>query len=123
MKDEMDLTGQWRFFEEFEAGFDMGYALLKQEGHSISGSLVYTEYIYEESSFLIEIEVAGEIQEDQLMLKGVAYTVLDSPFEIEYCLDDRIADLFDPERIEGHSVDDQNLEGRFILKRIETVYA
>nr|WP_321407910.1 hypothetical protein [uncultured Carboxylicivirga sp.] len=115
----MDLTGQWRFFEQFEAGFDMGYALLKQVGSVITGNLVYTEYIYEEEPFLIDIEVVGEIEDDRLLLKGVSYLVLESSFEFEYCLDDRIAELDDPDRIEGHSVDDQNLEGRFVLRRLE----
>lgn len=115
----MNLTGKWQFFEQFDAGFDMGYALLKQVGDRISGTLTYTEYIYEESSFLINIEVEGELQEDRLMLQGKSYEVLDSPYAIQYCLDDRIAEITDPDRIEGHSVDDQDLEGRFVLRRLE----
>jgi len=114
----MDLSGQWSFFEQFDAGFDMGYALLKQEGNTITGSLVYTEYIYEDGQFMIDIEVAGELDNDRLLLKGVSYTVLESPYEIEYCLDDRIAEINNPHRIEGHSVDDQDLEGRFVLRRL-----
>ncbi len=114
----MNLTGHWRFFEQFEAGFDMGYALLKQDGINVSGSLVYNEYIYEETSFLIRVEVEGEFEEGQLLLRGIGYTILESTEEIEYCLDDRIAEINDPDRIEGHSVDDQNQEGRFVLKRI-----
>ncbi|MBS2097277.1 hypothetical protein [Carboxylicivirga linearis] len=114
----MDLTGQWSFFEQFEAGFDMGYALLKQDGNKITGSLIYTEYIYDDGQFMIDIEVAGELDNNQLLLKGVCYTVLESPYEIEYCLDDRIAEISDPYRIEGHSVDDQDLEGRFVLRRL-----
>ncbi len=115
----MDLTGRWHFFEQFEAGFDMGYALLKQIDGRISGTLTYREYIYEESSFLISIEVEGEIQDDRLMLQGKSYEVLESPYPIDYCLDDRIAEITDPDRIEGHSVDDQDLEGRFILRRLD----
>ena len=115
----MDLTGQWRFFEEFEAGFDIGYALLKQVGDVITGTLIYTEYIYEEDSFLIMIEVTGEVRDNHLFLNGQSYNVLDSCYEIDYYLDDRIAELSDPDRIEGHSVDDQDLEGRFVLKRLE----
>nr|WP_319401156.1 hypothetical protein [uncultured Carboxylicivirga sp.] len=115
----MNLTGQWRFFEEFEAGFDMGYALLKQVGNEITGNLVYTEYIYEEDEFIIDIEVVGEIEEDRLLLKGISYKILESTYPINYCLDDRIAELENPDRIEGHSVDDQDLEGRFLLKRLD----
>lgn len=115
----MNLTGQWRFFEEFEAGFDMGYALLKQIGMEVSGSLTYTEYIYDEASFLVDIEVKGEIDQDQLVLRGIAYTILESACDIEYCLDDRIAEFYDPDRIEGSSVDDQSIEGRFVLKRLD----
>lgn len=114
----MDLTGQWHFFEQFEAGFDLGYALLKQVGEHVSGTLVYTEYIYDEGSFLISVDVKGDVYDDRLMLSGKSYEIIESPYEIEYCLDDRIAELADPNRIEGHSVDDQNLEGRFLLRRL-----
>ncbi|MCU4176085.1 hypothetical protein [Carboxylicivirga sp. N1Y90] len=116
----MNLTGQWQFFEQFDAGFDMGHAVFKQSGTLISGTLIYTEYIYEEASFLIEVEIEGEVLDDRLMFVGKSYEILDSPFEIEYCLDERIAELLDPDRIEGHSVDDQDLEGRFILRRLES---
>ncbi len=114
----MNLTGQWHFFEQFEAGFDMGYAVLKQVGEEISGFLVYREYIYDDGSFLIAIDVEGDVIEDRLMLRGKSYEIIEAPFPIEYCLDDRIAELSDPNRIEGHSVDDQNLEGRFLMRRV-----
>ncbi|MBR8537411.1 hypothetical protein KDU71_17720 [Carboxylicivirga sediminis] len=119
----MNLTGQWHFFEQFEAGFDMGYAILKQNGEQITGTLVYREYIYEEGSFLIAIRVEGEVIEDRLMLRGQSYEIIEAPFAIEYCLDDRIAELTNPHKIEGHSVDDQNLEGRFILRRVNAYQA
>jgi hypothetical protein len=114
----MNLTGQWHFFEQFEAGFDIGYAILKQVGEYIKGTLVYREYIYDEDSFLISIDVEGEVIEDRLMLRGVSYEVIETPYPIEYCLDDRIAELNNSHRIEGHSVDDQSLEGRFVMRRL-----
>ncbi len=114
----MNLTGEWHFFEQFEAGFDMGYAILKQVGEQITGTLVYHEYIYDEDVFLISINVEGEVIDDRLMLRGTSYEIIEASMPIEYCLDDRIAELTDAHRIEGHSVDDQNLEGRFILRRV-----
>ncbi len=114
----MNLTGEWQFFEQFEAGFDMGSAILKQVGEKLTGTLVYREYIYGEGSFLISIDIEGDVFEDRLMMRGKSYEIIDAPFPVEYCLDDRIAELEDQDRIEGHSVDDQNLEGRFILRRI-----
>ncbi|WP_439185235.1 hypothetical protein [Carboxylicivirga taeanensis] len=117
----MNLTGQWHFFEQFEAGFDIGYALLKQRGAHISGTLVYHEYIYDEPPFLIEVNIEGEVVEDRLMLRGQSYSVIESPYPIEYCLDDRIAELNNSSKVEGHSVDDQDLEGRFILRRMQTI--
>ncbi|TRX71959.1 hypothetical protein [Carboxylicivirga sp. M1479] len=114
----MDLSGQWHFFEQFEAGFDMGYAVFRQKKEKISGTLVYREYIDNEGSFLISIEVEGDVFDDRLMLRGKSYEIIEAPFHIDYCLDDRIAELTDPNRIEGHSVDDQNLEGRFLLRRV-----
>ncbi|WP_430812571.1 MULTISPECIES: hypothetical protein [unclassified Carboxylicivirga] len=114
----MNLTGHWHFFEQFEAGFDMGYALLKQVKQKVTGTLIYREYIYGEGSFLIEIDVMGDVVDDRLMLQGQRYEILESAEDIIYCLDDRIAELSNPNRIEGHSVDDQNLEGRFLLRRV-----
>lgn len=114
----MDITGFWHFFEEFGAGFDLGYAVFNQDGDRVTGSLVYTEYIDLEKPFVIKVEVLGEIMEDRLLLKGQSYEIIESESEIHYCLDDRMVILDDPMWLEGHSVDDQDLEGRFLLRRI-----
>lgn len=119
----MDLTGYWHFFEQFDAGFDLGYAVFKQDEGRLTGVLVYTEYIYNEDSFIIAVDVEGDVVDDRLMLRGESYDVIDSTYPIEYLLDDRIAELDNPDRIEGQSVDEQDLEGRFILRRITTFHS
>ncbi len=114
----MDLSGVWSFYEEFGSGFDLGYAMFVQNEGGIVGSLVYTEYIAEELPFSIAIEVKGEVQGDQLFLKGERYEIVDGDRSIHYCLDDRIAFLDDPFNIEGHSNDEQDMQGRFMLRRL-----
>lgn len=114
----MDISGFWSFFEESGAGFDQGYALFRQDGEHVIGTLVYTEYIDLEPPFVIKVDVEGDVIEDRILLNGKAYEIIQSVQDIDYCLDDRIAMLDDPMNIEGHSVDDQNLEGRFIMRRL-----
>ena len=114
----MDLTGYWHFFEQFDSGFDLGYAIFRQEDGRLTGIMVYTEYIYDEGSFVISVDVEGDVFDDRLMLRGNEYEIVETEYPIEYLLDDRIAELNNPYKIEGQSVDEQDLEGRFVLRRI-----
>ncbi len=114
----MNVTGVWRFYEEFNGGYDLGYATLIQKGDDVSGSLVYTEYIENEDPFVIAIDVVGEVYSERLQLIGQSYEIVDGNPDIHYCLDERMAIILDDSKMEGHSVDDQNIEGRFLLKRL-----
>ncbi|MCT4647365.1 MAG: hypothetical protein N4A74_20415 [Carboxylicivirga sp.] len=121
------INNEYRFFEQFDGGFDIGCAIFKtKDKRYVSGALVYTEYIYGDQSFVISVDVEGEIQWDEdrnegiLVLKGIAYEIIEGDPDIDYCLDERIAEigqsLFLEGKIEGRSIDDQNLEGRFVLR-------
>ncbi len=121
------INKEYGFFEQFDEGFDIGCAIFKtKEDRYVTGTLVYTECIYDDQSFVISVDVEGEIQWDDdnnegiLILKGIAYEIVEGDPHIEYCLDERIAkigqSLFLEGKIEGRSIDDQNLEGRFVLR-------
>ena len=79
----MNVTGVWRFYEEFNGGYDLGYATLIQKGDDVSGSLVYTEYIENEDPFVIAIDVVGEVYSERVITSySIHYTKLyDRPFK------------------------------------------
>ncbi|TAJ15576.1 hypothetical protein DMA11_01395 [Marinilabiliaceae bacterium JC017] len=116
----MDLTGHWQFFERFEFGFDVGIAVFKQIDLQISGTIVYSEYINEDPPFIISVDITGEVLDDRVIIRGKSYEIIESNGDIEYELDDRIGFIEnDEDIIVGKSIDDQNLMGDFVLKRID----
>jgi hypothetical protein len=114
----MDVTGHWLFYEEFDFGYDVGICILHQKDTHVTGVLVYTEFVDDDSPFTITIDVEGEQFEDRLVLHGTRYEI-EAPYQnIPYELDDRAGEI-DGDVIIGQSIDGQDLAGDFILRRIE----
>lgn len=114
----MDLSGHWSFFENFEFGCDYGVAVLRQKGNTLTGTLVYTEHIYEDGEFIISVDVKGIVDEDHVSFDCVSYQLIDVPQGFDYYFDQRSGVLVDFDRIEGVSDDEQGIEGTFTMVRI-----
>lgn len=114
----MDLSGHWSFFEHFDFGCDYGVAVLKQSGNTITGTLVYTELIFDEGEFIISVEIKGLVFEDRVTFECLSYQFIDMEDEFEYYFDERSGTIVDYDRIEGISDDEQGIEGTFTMIRL-----
>ncbi len=114
----MDLSGHWSFCEYFDFGCDYGVAVLRQNGDSFLGTLVYTEHIFEEGRFIVSADVKGRILHDQISFECISCQIIDAEEEFEYYTDSRSGTIVEFDRIEGFSDDPQGVEGKFTMIRI-----
>ena len=66
MPEKINLTGRWRFEENFGFGKDSGYAEITQKGNHLRGVLRFSEQIDGEETFIVKQEVALTAQKSTL---------------------------------------------------------
>jgi hypothetical protein len=114
-----NIIGRWSFTEDFGFGKDEGFAEFTQEGENITGVLVYTERIEDETPFRVQQDIKGSFNGQELKITGTAVEILDSEIEIEYHLDTWEGVLNVKNQIVGHSYDDHECFGVFIMEYIQ----
>lgn len=114
-----DITGKWKFTEEFECGLDKGFAIFSQNGNQITGYLEYEESIEDEEPFMVKQEISGTIHDNHISLKGVKSSTPDGLPVADYNLDTLEGTLTHEGKIVGHSFDIENICGVFVLIRDE----
>ena len=58
----MDLTGKWRYIENYGYGVAEGELYLKQKGQTLAGRIVFTDKVEGESSYMIQEFLKGELE-------------------------------------------------------------
>lgn len=112
-----DISGKWKFSEEFECGLDNGIAFIIQNGEAISGYLEYEEKIDDEEPFFVRQEISGIINGNNVTLKGVKVLSLDGSVLNDYNLDTLEGTLTHEGKIVGHSFDSEDVCGVFVMVR------
>lgn len=114
-----NISGRWSFKEDFEFGKDEGFAEFTQEGDKISGVVVYTERIEGETPFRVQQDVEGTFDGSAFKVTGTKVELLDVEKEFEYHLDTWEGTLNTNNQIVGHSYDDHDCFGVFVMEPIE----
>ncbi len=117
MPDKIDLTGRWRFEEDFGFGKDSGYAEINQIGIQLSGILRFSEQIDGEETFIVKQEVTGKITGTKIDLKSHSCEILFSAEDIIYELDTWSGELLANGKIVGNSCDSEGTGGCFVMER------
>jgi hypothetical protein len=122
MSDKINITGRWKFQEDFGFGKDSGFAFLKQSGSRIKGILRFTEQIEGEETFIVKQEVSGQVEGNIIHLKSHSCEILFSEEDIIYELDTWIGEITPDGKIIGNSKDSEGTGGAFTMIRenIET---
>lgn len=115
-----NIEGRWIFNEDFGYGKDEGFAELNQEGDIIKGVVVYTERIDDEIPFRVQQEVEGTYDGLNLKLEGTSVELLDVEMQFEYHLDTWEGTLNVNNQIVGHSYDDHDCFGVFVMEPIKS---
>jgi hypothetical protein len=117
MSDNTDITGRWKFQEDFGFGKDSGYAELSQNGNLINGFLRFTEQIEGEETFVVKQEVSGQIDGSKINLKSHSCEILFSDEDIIYELDTWEGEIMPDGKIVGNSQDSEGTGGAFTMER------
>jgi hypothetical protein len=117
MSDRIDITGRWKFQEDFGFGKDSGFALLNQKGTRVKGVLRFTEQIEGEETFIVKQEVSGRIDGNKINLKSHSCEILFSDEDIIYELDTWEGEIMPDGKIVGNSQDSEGTGGAFTMER------
>jgi len=112
-----DISGKWKFSEEFECGLDNGIAFFIQKGDIITGYLEYKEKIDDDEPFFVRQEISGKIHGNHINLKGERVLAADGAVLKDYNLDILEGTLTHEGKIVGHSFDSEDVCGVFVLVR------
>ena len=100
----MDLTGKWKYKENYGYGVAEGELFLKQEGNDLSGRIIFTDKLDGEDGYMLQEFLVGRLEEHKVKLDAEEF---DSWFGI----------LVDDDTIIGVSKDGQGIEGKFTFMR------
>ncbi|TLX75219.1 hypothetical protein E9993_09975 [Labilibacter sediminis] len=114
----IDLSGSWKFKEDFSFGKDEGVAELNQEANDITGVLSFTEIIEGEEAFEVRCQLKGTISDHEITLNVVEYEIVSSSEPIEYYPETREGIVNVNGQIVGSSEDEQGVCGVFVLERM-----
>lgn len=114
----MDLTGKWKYFENYVQGIAEGELYLKQEGDELSGRIVFTDRLKGEAPYMIQEFLTGRVEERKVRLEATEYDIIHADFSVSYELDSWFGILVEDTVIKGASVDDQGVAGNFEFVKI-----
>ncbi|MEG0796124.1 MAG: hypothetical protein RR397_06430 [Odoribacter sp.] len=117
----MDLTGKWKYIENYGYGVAEGELYLKQEGVRLSGRIVFSDKLEGEEPYMIQEFLTGSIKERKIRLDATEFDIIHSNFNVTYELDRWFGILVDERTIKGVSVDDQGVEGHFEFEMMDKV--
>lgn len=114
----MDLTGKWRYIENYGYGVAEGELYLRQEGQGLSGRIVFTDKVEGEKSYMIQEFLTGRLEGRKVRLDAVEFDIIHADFSITYELDHWFGLLLDDVTIKGVSQDLQGIEGYFEFEKV-----
>ena len=116
----LNLTGTWKYREDFSYGYSEGVLELTHNGTVLNATLEHTEKPLEGDSYTIRQVLVGHINIEAKIFKLEAnsFSVLSSLEELDYKLDSFEAQLINEDLIVGTTEDHQGVMGVFSFKRI-----
>lgn len=115
----MNLTGKWRYFENYGNGVVEGELYLKQEGKELSGRIVFSDRLKGEVPYMIQEFLTGIQEEKKVKLEATGFDVIHADFPVSYELDYWFGLLVDETTIRGVSRDEQGIEGYFVFEKLQ----
>lgn len=117
----LDLTGKWMLTENYEDGLIMADINIVQEHSELKGNMIITDEPENEEKFVIEESVVGFVHNEKISLSGTEVKLINGNLAInEYMLDQWWGVIIDENTIQGFSMDEDDTDGEFSIKRIVT---
>lgn len=120
MVKKINISGKWKYIEDFGYGIDTGYAIIKHEENSISGIIKYTEQIEGDITFMIKQKIKGNFDGFKIKMEGFDVETLPMDEAEGYNFDTWEGNLESPHKIVGKSIDESGISGEFtFIKEVE----
>lgn len=119
MNEVLNLAGKWTYKEDYGYGLANGELHLSQDGNRVKGRIIFTDNLHNEESFMIQEFVEGVIIENKVIIDAIEWDIIHSENEIDYELDSWRGDIVSEQLIQGRSMDDQGIEGKFEFKKMK----
>ena len=116
----MNLTGKWKYTENYGYGVAEGELYLTQRDQLLSGRIVFTDKVEKETSYMIQEFLTGTLEGRKVKLEATEFDIIHSEFSITYELDSWFGMLVDDTNIKGGRVYDHGVEGYFEFQKMET---
>lgn len=113
----MDLTGKWKYIENYGYGVAEGELYLRQTGNELTGRIVFSDRLEGENPYMIQEFLRGSLEGRKIRLEATESDIIHADFPIVYELDSWFGLLVDEHTIKGVSVDDQGVEGYFEFEK------
>ena len=65
---KVDLTGKWKYKEDYGYGVAEGELFLKQEGNDLSGRIIFTDKLEGEEGYMLQEFLVGRLEEHKVKL-------------------------------------------------------
>ncbi|WP_068472641.1 hypothetical protein [Saccharicrinis aurantiacus] len=113
----MDISGKYKFTEDFGYGKDEGEAFVIQTGSKLEGTMSFTESIEGDDPFTVECIIEGDVNKEQVEIRVKSFKTND----VEYYPETRVGIINNKGQIVGSSEDEQGICGVFVFTPIEDV--
>ena len=109
----MNLTGRWKYKEDYGYGATQGELYLEQNGEELVGRLVFSDTVMDEKPYMLQEFLRGKIDGRRVTLDAFEYDIIFADFDVSYELDHWCGMLEKEDKITGVSVDVQGVQGDF----------
>lgn len=114
----MNISGNWRYTEDFAFGNSQGKAELQQEGETITGTFSFTEEVKKEYRIDVVEKVRGVVSNNKVLLESTEVRAIQDGTEIDYLPNTFEMHLVSENKLVGSTFDSEEVCGVFILERI-----
>ncbi|MCK5781742.1 MAG: hypothetical protein KAH10_04095 [Flavobacteriales bacterium] len=115
----MNVTGKWRYKEDFEFGYSEGEVRLVQIENSLYGEFDFIEKVEDDYEIVVFEKVKGKISEGKVLLESTEVVAKESGREVDYIPNTFELHLVSNDKLVGSTYDADNVCGVFTLERIK----
>ena len=79
----MDLTGKWKYKEDYGYGVAEGELFLKQEGDELSGRIIFTDKLNDDEAYMLQEFLIGSLEGHKVKLDAEEFDIIHSEHEVD----------------------------------------
>ncbi|MEN8116072.1 MAG: hypothetical protein ABFS16_03795 [Bacteroidota bacterium] len=114
----MNISGTWKYNEDFGHGKSAGEVKLTQNGTEVTGIFTFTEKVENDYEINVVEKVRGTISEGKVLLESIEVTATQNGCSIDYLPNNFEVHLVSDNKLVGSTNDSEDVCGVFVLERM-----